>query len=110
MLYNAVKFLYRRMIAVKVFIKNSVGYSKPVKLGFSWTMFFFGCLVPLFRGDIKWFFLSLLLPFVTFFLSWLVLPFIYNKIYIKEMFEKGWMPGDDMSKNLMKQKGIVVPG
>jgi hypothetical protein len=95
---------------MKVFIKNSVGYSKPVKLGFSWTMFFFGFFVPLFRGDIKWAILSFILAIVTCGLSWLVLPFIYNKIYIKEMFEKGWIPGDDMSKNLMKQKGMVVPG
>ena len=27
---------------------------------------------------------------------------------IKEMFEKGWIPGDDMSKNLMKQKGMAL--
>ena len=95
---------------MKVFIKNSVGYNKRVKLGFCWTMLFFGFLVPLFRGDFKWTILSLLLSIVTFGLAWLVLPFIYNRIYIKEMFEKGWCPGDDMSKNLMKIKGIVTPG
>ena len=95
---------------MKVFIKNSVGYTKPVKLGFSWTMLFFGCFVPLFRGDVKWAILSFILAFVTFGISWLVLPFIYNKIYIKEMFEKGWIPSDTTSKDLMKFKGIVTPG
>lgn len=95
---------------MKVFIKNSVGYSKQVKIGFSWTMLFFGFFVPLFRGDIKWTIISLVLSILTSGISWLILPFFYNKIYLKGMFEKGWMPGDDMSKNIMKSKGIVVPG
>ena len=94
---------------MKVFIKNSVGMTKPVKVGFSWTMLFFGCFVPLFRGDVKWAILSFILALITFGLSWLVMPFIYNKLYIKEMFEKGWVPADDMSKNAIKQHGIVVP-
>ena len=94
---------------MKVFIKNSVGMTKSVKVGFSWTMLFFGCFVPLFRGDIKWTILSFILALITFGLSWLVLPFIYNKIYIKGMFEKGWVPADDMSRNAIKQRGIVVP-
>lgn len=33
---------------------------KQVKVGFSWTTFFFGFFVPLFRGDIKWFLIMLL--------------------------------------------------
>ena len=91
------------------YIKNSVGMTKPVKIGFSWTMLFFGFFVPLIRGDVKWTIISLLLAFFTFGLSWLVLPFIYNKIYVKEMFEKGWIPGDEMSKNGFKQHGITIP-
>ncbi len=32
---------------------------KESYVGFSWTTFFFGPFVPLFRGDFKWFFIML---------------------------------------------------
>lgn len=59
---------------MKVYLKNSVGVTKHVKLGFSWTMLFFGFFVPLFRGDFKWTLISLVLSFVTCGLAWFVLP------------------------------------
>ena len=34
---------------MKVFMKNQFGAMKQVKVGFSWTMLFFGFLVPLIR-------------------------------------------------------------
>ena len=34
-------------------ILENNGLRKEVKLGFSWTTFFFGWFVPLFRGDAK---------------------------------------------------------
>ncbi len=47
---------------MKVNMKNSVGVIKKVKVGFSWTTFFFGGFVAMFRGQwgevAKWFFLS----------------------------------------------------
>lgn len=52
--------------------------TKDVKVGFSWTMFFFGPLVPLFRGDLKWFLFSILISFFTVGIGWLILPFVYN--------------------------------
>ena len=94
---------------MKVYMKNSVGVTKQVKLGFSWTMLFFGLFVPLFRGDIKWTILSLVLSIVTCGIAWFVLPFVYNKSYIKGLLEAGWLPADDMSKNAMKEKGLPVP-
>ena len=76
-----------------MFVKNPMtGEVKKVKRGFSWTMLFFGAFVPLFRGDWKWFFLSWLLAIVTVGIAWLVLPFKYNKIYMKELHMKGFRP------------------
>lgn len=90
-------------------MKNTVGVTKQVKLGFSWTMLFFGLFVPLFRGDIKWTLLSLLLSIVTCGFAWLILPFVYNKSYIKGLLENGWLPADEISKNALIAKGLPVP-
>ena len=94
---------------MKINMKNPVGMIKQVKLGFSWTMLFFGIFVPLLRGDWKWFVFSFLLACITFGISWVVLPFIYNKIYIKGLLEKGWLPADEMSVNALKSKGVFIP-
>ena len=38
---------------------------KSVPIGFSWTIVLFGSFVPLFRGDLKWFFIMILLGTMT---------------------------------------------
>lgn len=91
-----------------VYLRNSVGVVKRVKLGFSWTMLFFGIFVPIFRGDLKWTVLFLILLIITSGLAWFVLPFIYNKLYIKSLLENGWFPADEMSRNAMHAKGLPV--
>ena len=72
-------------------LKNKDGVTKEVKKGFSWTMLFFGVFVPLVRGDWKWFLISLLAGLVTCGISWLIFPFFYNKIYLNELLEKGYV-------------------
>lgn len=89
---------------------NPFGAIRTVKVGFSWTMLFFGFLVPLVRGDWKWVIISLVLDAVTCGLSWFVFPFIYNKVYIKGLIEKGWLPVNEAGAYAMSQKGIFVPG
>ena len=65
---------------MKVTLKQHVsGQLKTVKLGFSWTTLFFGLFVPLLRGDFKWAAIMLVLAIITCGISWLVMPFIYNK-------------------------------
>ncbi len=76
---------------MKVVLKHpQTGEIKESATGFAWWMLLFGVFVPLVRGDFKWFFLSLLLSIPTFGLIWIILPFIYNKIYIKELIKKGF--------------------
>ena len=94
---------------MKVNMRNSVGVVKQVKLGFSWTMLFFGFFVPLFRGDMKWTLISLILDVITGGLAWFVLPFIYNKSYVKGLLYDGWLPADRMSEIAMISKGLPVP-
>jgi hypothetical protein len=91
-------------------MKNKLtGEIKEAPLGFSWTTLLFGVFVPLIRGDFKWFVIFLILAFITAGLVWFVVPFIYNKIYVKELISKGFRPADDMSKNLLRSRGIYVP-
>lgn len=83
------------------------GQYKTAPLGFSWTTFFFGCFPALFRSDWKWALIQLALSFVTLGLSWLVMPFIYNKLHIKDLLNKGFVPTDEAQANYLIGKGIV---
>lgn len=83
---------------MKIRVKNDIDKRKEIKLGFSWTMFFFGMFVPLFRGDWKWFLIILgieaaltitglvfIAPFILIGLS-----FGYNQLYAKDLYDKGY--------------------
>ena len=80
---------------------------KSVKVGFSWTTFFFGFLPPLFRGDWKWSLIMLVASSITLGLSNLVFPFFYNKVYIRDLLEKGYKPLDQETRILLTTKGII---
>ncbi|WAM37875.1 DUF2628 domain-containing protein [Leuconostoc pseudomesenteroides] len=89
---------------------------KQVKVGFSWTTFFFGCLPALFRGDWKWFGIMLGIDVVTGAFTFgiaaavvgIVMAFIYNKLYITDLINNGYVPGDDSSKKALLSKGFSV--
>lgn len=96
-------------------LKNeTTGQFKQSKIGFSWTMFFFGFFVPLFRGDWKWLVIVLLLDLVVgvptlgfgLWIPNLVLSFLYNKFYVQDLVSAGFKPSDNASKDILKQKGI----
>lgn len=94
---------------MKVNFKNEqTNQFKQTKLGFSWTMLFFGVFVPLFRGDWKWFLVSLVIEIFTAGLAWFVFPFFYNKIYINELLEKGFVPADEVTESALRDKGILT--
>lgn len=79
-------------------LKNDAGITKTVKVGFSWTVFFFGFFVPLFRGDWKWAGIMVLselaLAFLTMGFGTLILHIIfilkYNEWYLNDLKEKGY--------------------
>ena len=71
-------------------LKNDNGVTKTVKVGFSWTMLFFGVFVPLVRGDWKWLLISILAVPFTFGIYWLVFPFFYNKVYLNDLLNNGY--------------------
>lgn len=58
---------------MKVMLKNeNTGQIKQAKIGFSWTVFFFGFFPAIFRGDWKWFLIILIASMFTFGFSNLV--------------------------------------
>lgn len=80
--------------------------TKSVPVGFSWTTFFFGCIPAFLRGDVKWGCIMLGLAIITCGLSWFIFPFVYNKLYTKSLLEKGYIPTDEGSKQILISKGF----
>jgi hypothetical protein len=95
---------------------NEAGVTKEVKIGFSWTTFFFGFFPALFRGDLKWaaimFVAALAAGAITVgFGAWIpgiIFSFIYNKMYIKELMEKGYRPADEQTSSELAAQGIIT--
>ena len=87
---------------------SNTGVIKNVKIGFSWTTLFFGGFVPLVRGDLKWFVIMWISAALTLGIAWIIWPFFYNKIYIKDLIEKGYRPqaGSELEEALI-EKGII---
>lgn len=76
-------------------------------LGFSWTTFFFGFFLPLFRGDWLWLVIMIILGVVSCGIANIILAFLYNKFYTSKLLENGWEPADDFSRNMLISKGIL---
>ncbi|UZJ79603.1 hypothetical protein [Fictibacillus sp. KU28468] len=97
-------------------LKNEAGVVKEVKIGFSWTTFFFGFFPALFRGDLKWaaimFITGALAAVFTFgFGAWIpgiIFSFVYNKINIKDLLEKGYRPSDEQTQSELQARGIIT--
>ena len=89
-------------------LKNQMGMVKQAKIGFSWTNFFFGFFVPMFRSDWKWCLIQLVAGFCSFGISALVFPFLYNKLYINGLLEQGYSPADEVSRMSLVAKGFIA--
>lgn len=88
-------------------LKNpSTGEVKQCKVGFSWTVFFWGFWPAVFRGDWKWAIFLLLLAICSLSISDIVFAFLYNKIYIKDLLEKDYQPMSASDRQILRQKGL----
>lgn len=93
-------------------LKNEKGIIVESKVGFSWTTLFFGFFVPLFRSDFKMFALMALISIISYKFSifgWcmLIFPFFYNKMYIKDLLNKGYEPYSDVDYQILVSKGFL---
>jgi hypothetical protein len=98
----------------KLNLKNpNTGEIKQVPVGFSWTTFFFGPFVPLFRADWLMAAIMFLVALITFGFSNFVFAFIYNKINVKNLIHKdGFKVTGSNKGNLQKisnSLGIELP-
>tara|TARA_B110000305_G_C19014991_1_gene436683 strand:- start:263 stop:571 length:309 start_codon:yes stop_codon:yes gene_type:complete len=77
---------------MKVNMVNSSGLNRTVKVGFSWTAFFFGGFPFFFRGMAMQGIIWLILSMITFGISNLVLMFLINKQTAHHYLENGYKP------------------
>ena len=77
---------------MRVTLQHQNGMTKECPVGFSWTTLFFSFFVPIFRGDLKWLIIMIIADVITAGIAWLAFPFFYNKKYIEDLIEKGYIP------------------
>ncbi len=78
-------------MATKISIKHKEsGMMKEAGYGFSWTYFFFGFFVPIFRGELGVGALHFLFTVCTLSIFWWVEMFLYNKQYMTRMLSSWW--------------------
>ncbi len=92
---------------IKVRHKQS-GIEKNCFVGYSWTYFFFGFFVPIFRGEISIGIFHLIFSIVTFGLFQLVMPFLYNKQASVRLLVNGWELNDSEENNLFASAKIGI--
>jgi len=64
--------------------------TREAPVGFSWTRLFFGPFPMLFRGNWKWFLISLILAVCTFGLGNLELMLMINRLHLEELVNDGY--------------------
>lgn len=87
---------------------NATGQLRSGFYGFSWTYFFFGFFVPLFRSEIGIAALHFLLSLVTLGLWQIIVSFLYNKQYTNRLIEKSFRFNDTVERNQRAAEAIGV--
>ena len=94
---------------------SKTGITKEGFIGFSWTYFFFGFFVPLFRGHYPYagiHFLISLANVWSFGIIGLVMAFFFNKFYTLRLIEEGYdfvEPDSDLAATVRGVLGVVRP-
>ena len=88
-------------------LEDQAGQLRTAKVGFSWTVFFFGFCVPIFRGDAKWAVIMFVAGVLTLWLVNIIFCFTYNSTYIRDLLSKGFRPADEESRQILIQKGFI---
>ena len=87
---------------------NESGIQKNCFVGYSWTYFFFGFFVPIFRGEISIGVFHFILSLVTFGIFQLIMPFLYNKQYSTRLLNNSWSLNDSEENNSIAKQKIGI--
>jgi len=79
-------------MATLILENPTTGIVKYAPVGFSFTTLFFPSIPCLYRGDFKGFFIQLISDLLGF--PIIIWPFIYNKLYVQRLLEKGFKVKD----------------
>lgn len=92
--YSMELFLFLNLggILMKVTLSHESGVTKEIKVGYSWTTFFFGFWVPAIRGQWSDFAILFISAVPTFGILPLIWTFKINKRYCHFLLEKGYKP------------------
>jgi uncharacterized YccA/Bax inhibitor family protein len=85
---------------------KTTGAVESTPIGFSWTCFFFGGLVPIIRGDWGGFFKVFGLTCITIGIYHFVFSATYNKSFIKKRIMEGFGPADERAELYLKMNGL----
>lgn len=91
---------------------------KHVKVGFSWTEFFWGFWPTILRADWKWFIIIVMADLCLGVFTWgggslffnFIFGFFYNKLYINDLLNVGYEPIDKLSYNILLAKNYIYAG
>ena len=92
---------------IKISHKGS-GLNGTCFVGYSWTYFFFGFFVPIFRGEISIGVFHLIFSLVTFGIFQLIMPFLYNRQYSARLLTSDWVLDDIEENNLLARDKIGI--
>jgi hypothetical protein len=87
------------------FKHTQTGLLKECPEGFSWTYFFFGPVVGLFRG--MW--IPAAVSFFTVGFANLYYMFVINKNYAAHLMEKGYSPAGEVDRSKLVSMGLLSP-
>jgi CHASE2 domain-containing sensor protein len=90
-------------------IHSASGIARSGYVGYSWTYLLFGWFVPVIRGEVGIGVLHLVITFVSFGLSQLIFPFLYNRQYMNRMLTSGWaLDCNDLNYEIAREKLNIV--
>jgi len=93
----------------RVLIKHTQsGLVKSGYVGFCWTYWFFGWLVPVIRGEIGIGVLHLILTICTFGLFQIIMAFLYNKQFMTRQLTSGWVLSDAEELNILAKTKLGI--
>ena len=87
---------------------NESGILSHCFIGYSWTYFFFGFFVPIFRGEISIGVFHFILSIVTLGIFQLIMPFLYNKQYSTRLLNNSWSLNDTEVNNEIAREKIGI--